>query len=675
MIVVFMIFASSPSYGQYMYLDSNGDGLSDNSDQLRPLNEPTLVDIYVVTDSNSDGSPASCDNGEGALTINSYVVNLSAEGGDVAYSNFSTIDSTMTVPFGELNTGNGKYKNGAGGTSFHQPGKYRVATLTITAIAGDPSVSVVPVIEGSHDFTSFGTACYGQELANTYTLSVDWFDTGGLWPQDPLPYSMPEATLSDAPQDSIATALPTSPPAPGGTHTGLQYCRVKLPRPGFRVVAKYFDASCGAIGGLCETQVYQAGMDSCAWVPIVYAISPFEYIYWDKVRIESPCITPWGFFERDLQSPVELFPDSHAEDRLNHLTLSYPPDEITVLDMLQKIQSASQTVFRDSRASIQVNWSSFIAYSVYDEIHIPDPGWFVAAYGPYNALNKMRSSLAHEYGHALFYKYFGGSVLCTTEPHNPWEWVIADCVSHDGCNTGLSYQGGFSEGWAEAYSIVIGRTIGGIRLGDPWPTTCWQDNPSNPNMFGSDKDGNVAPLLYHAMSLDARSVFNTLIHGMIAEVGGQTHLATTLTQFRSLWQDTNLETNRFIGVHAPGSFNMDGLYKYYILGPTTTAVGLADSLPPEYEEVQWIRRVFPTPVRPNSTLTVRAIVPSSGQVRLSVFSSSGRMLATKLYSGLTLGEQNFSFPLTNLATGVYFLRFEDAGNHRAEDSAKFIILK
>jgi len=171
-----------PASAQYMFLDSNGDGLHTAADQLNSNGTPTTVDVYLITNMNRDGSAAVCDadNGATPLTMNSYVINLQASNGKVLYSNFINDQTTMTVAFGEVNPDSIRYKNGFGQQAALQPGKYKLATITIKGLSGAPKVDVVAQITGSPDATSFGSQCAGNDFDNTYKLGSDWHDSDGL---------------------------------------------------------------------------------------------------------------------------------------------------------------------------------------------------------------------------------------------------------------------------------------------------------------------------------------------------------------------------------------------------------------------------------------------------------------------------------------------------------------
>jgi PKD domain/FlgD Ig-like domain/Putative Ig domain len=171
---------------QYMYLDTNGDGVHSTADDLLANGVPTTVDIWLWTNQNRDGSPAICNTQDGSLTINSYSVNLEALDGTVTYSGFINRQPLFVVSHGELNPNGIHYKNGfgIGPPTTLPPGLYRLATLTITGITGTPSIRILDRIPSSGDFTSFGTQCSGNDFDNTYKLAgpsggSDWFDADG----------------------------------------------------------------------------------------------------------------------------------------------------------------------------------------------------------------------------------------------------------------------------------------------------------------------------------------------------------------------------------------------------------------------------------------------------------------------------------------------------------------
>jgi hypothetical protein len=193
LIAAFAILAP-PARAQYMYLDANGNGVHDSGDHLAVTGTATTVDVWIVTDHNRDGSLATCDVDPGsALSIESYVVNLQASGGTVSYSGFINRFTGATIAFGELNPGDGRYKNGFGRGAIGAlpPGTYRLCTLSIMGVSGTPRVDIVDRVSGSLDFTQFASpgGCFGNDFDNVLKLTgpnggSDWTDVDGL---DPAP--------------------------------------------------------------------------------------------------------------------------------------------------------------------------------------------------------------------------------------------------------------------------------------------------------------------------------------------------------------------------------------------------------------------------------------------------------------------------------------------------------
>lgn len=123
-----------PAGSQYLFLDTNGDGVHDSNDQLA-ASGPTSVDIWIVTDRNRDGLPVVCDDAAdvaAGMTINSYMIVLHSAGGDVKWGPmdnrlpftgrpvcFASYEDTTEATY---------YHNGWGYRDLFPPGKYRVAT-------------------------------------------------------------------------------------------------------------------------------------------------------------------------------------------------------------------------------------------------------------------------------------------------------------------------------------------------------------------------------------------------------------------------------------------------------------------------------------------------------------------------------------------------------------------
>ena len=169
---------TAPASAQFLWIDTDGDGVSTSADALAPTGS-TALDVWIRTDQNADGSPAVCASGDGELTINGYVLVLSATNGTVAWG-------TITNRIGGYFPTGGPKSNGtelefgySGGIA--PPGAYRLATVMASVATGTPAISFRN--RGTIDFTfatSFTSACSGTDLDNTLKLGIDFHDATGV---------------------------------------------------------------------------------------------------------------------------------------------------------------------------------------------------------------------------------------------------------------------------------------------------------------------------------------------------------------------------------------------------------------------------------------------------------------------------------------------------------------
>jgi len=168
-----------------MYLDSNGDGVHTAADKLHPV-KSTVVDIWFDTAHNRDGSATSCHSDPTIpLDLFSYVVNLKATGGTVAYSSYTNRMARLTLLASPPTSDGTRFATGAfaaGASASFPPGKYLLGTFTITVATGFPTVEIVPLLEAPYvDATQFGSRCDEHaDQANSIILGQDWFDVDGL---------------------------------------------------------------------------------------------------------------------------------------------------------------------------------------------------------------------------------------------------------------------------------------------------------------------------------------------------------------------------------------------------------------------------------------------------------------------------------------------------------------
>ena len=179
--VVALVAFAAPAHSQYMWLDTNNDGICDSNDTLTP--STTSVDVWLATNLNGDGSPATCTQSASPLTINSYEFFVRSTG-SVTLGAWS---DNMSYPtsFGDFQAGTDAY-HGRAGTQL-APGTYKLGTLAISGVAAGATLSLV---SGSTvnppGFTSFGSNCEGADFDNTYKLGSDWSDVCGTASPTPV---------------------------------------------------------------------------------------------------------------------------------------------------------------------------------------------------------------------------------------------------------------------------------------------------------------------------------------------------------------------------------------------------------------------------------------------------------------------------------------------------------
>ncbi|MGE5175610.1 MAG: FG-GAP repeat domain-containing protein, partial [Hyphomicrobiales bacterium] len=175
---VMLILAPRIASAQYMYLDSDGDGVHTAADGLSQVGT-TQVDIWLRTDHDRDGSVATCPTGED-LSIVSYVVCLQVVDGTVSFTNAANLVSAFGGRYRDEGT-DSEYILSYYGSAFLPAGTYHLARITVTALSGTPALAIVPTLP-SHpvDSTSFGSLCSGIDFDNTLKLGSDWLDADGL---------------------------------------------------------------------------------------------------------------------------------------------------------------------------------------------------------------------------------------------------------------------------------------------------------------------------------------------------------------------------------------------------------------------------------------------------------------------------------------------------------------
>jgi len=180
--VVALVAFAAPAHSQYMYLDTNNDGICDSNDVL--TTSSSTVDVWLSTNANADGSPATCNVSANAMTLSSYEFFLRSSG-SVTFGAWAD-NLAFNTSFGDLTAGAETYHGRCCGAIL-AAGTYKLGTLSISGVSTGATISI---ITGSSvnppGFTSFGGGCEGNDFDNTYKLPTDWTDKDGTASPTPI---------------------------------------------------------------------------------------------------------------------------------------------------------------------------------------------------------------------------------------------------------------------------------------------------------------------------------------------------------------------------------------------------------------------------------------------------------------------------------------------------------
>jgi len=177
--ILYGLLATHYAHAQYMYFDSNGDGVHTAADVITGTGT-TNFDVWLRTDKHRDGSTATCDTHDGLLEIGSYEVSIRATGGTVSWISATNLMTTMGLSFGNKGSST-EYYIGYAGSGFLPAGDYRLCRLSLTVASGEPRLDIVAgTTVNPFGLTAFGSRCSGNSGTNTMIFGDDWFDVDGL---------------------------------------------------------------------------------------------------------------------------------------------------------------------------------------------------------------------------------------------------------------------------------------------------------------------------------------------------------------------------------------------------------------------------------------------------------------------------------------------------------------
>lgn len=169
--LVVALAVAFPAAAQYIYIDTNGDGFNSWADSLN--SGTTLVDIWLDTESNRNGSAGGC-NKDGLVT---YSVILKATGGTI---NWGTWTGPAFGPFPVFNSTEW-YIAALGSGATTPPGLYKLGTLSVGIASGNPCLDIgTSTTINPRYSTSYGAGCPFKKFDHTNRLGPGWSDRDGL---------------------------------------------------------------------------------------------------------------------------------------------------------------------------------------------------------------------------------------------------------------------------------------------------------------------------------------------------------------------------------------------------------------------------------------------------------------------------------------------------------------
>lgn len=217
-----------PVSGQYMFLDTNGDGIQTEVDGLSAGD--SWVDIWLQTDVDHSGAQTSLRDASGKRpSINSYEFILRVFDGEIDWGEYANFQPTMTVPFGPRHNKTDFYHGYVGLTSL-PAGKYKLGRLGIRVLSGRPRLefaALTPLWGVAR--TSFGSKVPGVNGDHTLKLgemtpagvtighgrSGDWADASGLTTIDVASSAASFATTTESGPRFVIRVSPNPWNGPG----------------------------------------------------------------------------------------------------------------------------------------------------------------------------------------------------------------------------------------------------------------------------------------------------------------------------------------------------------------------------------------------------------------------------------------------------------------------------
>lgn len=238
-----LCIAASTARAQYIYLDTNADGVHDASDAVATAGA-TSVDVWLVTNADRNGSPVVCPSGPEPVDLSGYEVVLHATNGTVVWGAFQNQIASFTTTVGTSSNATDARAGFSSGTPL-PAGAYRVGSITLTVASGTPGITFATSTVLSVDaFTGFHSSCAGPTGEYVFQWGRDFSDAdgipyGGTPNQPPVLAPIADMTVEEntVAEQTITASDPEGQPIQFSKVSGPAYLTVTTTDPGTGVGA------------------------------------------------------------------------------------------------------------------------------------------------------------------------------------------------------------------------------------------------------------------------------------------------------------------------------------------------------------------------------------------------------------------------------------------------------
>ena len=312
--VLAISFNPSLAVAQFMYLDTDGDGVYS---PLEPVSVggPTTIDVYLVTNRNYDSTPVTCWNDPSQEPgLNSYTVNLYSLGSSVTFTDVVNLVPGMFEVFPPVIYPYALSVSYAGSRTL-PPGTHHLLRMTATfhneyGCPAALTITTSTCYSPPGVVTAFGAGCSGV-LGDDYRLGEAWTDTGNIIQCTDLTGRPP--------------VISCPPQVTGRENEPINFA-VSVMDPDCEVYSFFPSLTGGAVFSGLGPVVAGEAHGTVIWTPRVgqagiypQKFEAYEPIYFPPGQFHSECTTQVTVLPSSVVLPVRVFTTSSNQiTRLPH---------------------------------------------------------------------------------------------------------------------------------------------------------------------------------------------------------------------------------------------------------------------------------------------------------------------------------------------------------------------